>query len=118
MVWTKALAADALKTGTRQVVKLEKRSLLLLNQDGNIYAVDSICPHMKFSLKKGKVSADGAIICPLHRSEFDLASGNVKTWCPFPPVVGSVLGKFSSAKNLGVFPTKVEDGQILVDLAA
>ena len=117
MVWTKALAVDALGTGTRQVVKLEERSLLLLNEAGNIYAVDSICPHMKFPLKKGKVSADGAITCPLHRSQFDLATGNVKTWCPFPPVVGNILGKISSEKNLGVFFFFFEDGQILVDLS-
>ncbi|MGF1588289.1 MAG: Rieske (2Fe-2S) protein [Pleurocapsa sp.] len=118
MVWTKALAVDALGTGTRQVVKLEQRSLLLLNESGNIYAVDSICPHLKLPLKKAKVTADAAIVCPWHRSEFDLATGNVKTWCPFPPVVGSLFGKISSEKTLGVFPTKVEDGQILVDLSA
>lgn len=118
MVWTKALAVDELGTGTRQVVKLSERSLLLLNEAGNIYAVDSICPHMKLSMKKGKVTADGAIVCPWHRSEFDLTTGEVQNWCPFPPVVGSVLGKISSEKALGVFPTKVEDGQILVDISA
>jgi len=116
MVWTKALAAEDLGAGTRQVVKLSERSLLLLNESGNIYAVDSICPHMKLSMKKGKVSADGTITCPWHRSEFDLADGSVQSWCPFPPVVGSILGKIASEKTLGVFPTKVEGGQIMVDV--
>lgn len=116
MVWTQALAADALGAGTRQVVKLGKRSLLLLNESGNIYAVESICPHLKLPLKKAKVAADGSLVCPFHRSEFALATGNVKTWCPFPPVVGNVLGKISAEKNLGVFSTKVENGQILVDI--
>ena len=115
MVWTKALAVDALAPNTRQVVKLEERSLLLLNESGNIYAIDHICPHLKLPLKKGKVTSEGSIVCPWHRSEFDLATGNVKNWCPFPPVVGNVLGKISSEKTLGVFPTKVENGEILVD---
>ena len=118
MVWTKALEADALAPNTRQVVKLEERSLLLLNESGNIYAIDSICPHLKLPLKKGKLTSDGSIVCPWHHSEFDLATGNVKNWCPFPPVVGTVLGKISSEKTLGVFPTKVENGQIMVDLSA
>ncbi len=117
MVWIKALAVNALAPNTRQVVKLEERSLLLLNESGTIYAIDNICPHLKLPLKKGKVTPDGSIVCPWHRSEFDLATGNVKTWCPFPPVVGNVLGKISSEKTLGVFPTKVEDEQILVDLS-
>ena len=116
MAWTTALAADELTPGTRQVVKLAERSLLLLNESGTIHAVDSICPHLKLSLKKSKVTADGSLVCPWHRSEFDLESGNVKNWCPFPPVVGNMLGKISSEKTLGVYPTKVEDGQVLVDL--
>ncbi len=116
MTWTKTLAADALAPGTRQVVKLQQRSLLLLNEANNIYAIDSICPHMKLPLKKGKVTADGSIVCPWHRSEFDLKTGNVKNWCTFPPVVGNILGKISAEQSLGVFPAKVEDGQILVDL--
>ena len=116
MTWTTALAASELAPGTRQVVKLAERSLLLIEASGKIYAVDSICPHLKLSLKKGKITADGALVCPWHRSEFDLETGSVNKWCPFPPVVGTVLGKISSEKTLPVFPTKIEGGQILVDL--
>ena len=116
MAWTKALSAEELTPGTRQVVKLDQKALLLLNESGNIYAIDNICPHLKLPLKKGKITADGSIVCPWHRSEFDLETGNVKNWCPFPPVVGNVLGKISTEKTLGIFPTRIEDGQILVDL--
>ena len=116
MTWTTALAVDDLAPGTRQIVKLEERSLLLLNESGKIHAVDSICPHMKLSLKKSKVTPDGSLVCPWHRSEFDLETGHVNKWCPFPPVVGNVLGKISSEKNLGVYPTKVENGQISIDI--
>ena len=118
MTWTTALAVEDLAPGTKQVVKLAERSLLLVNESGKIHAVDSVCPHLKLSLKKGKVTPDGGLVCPWHRSEFNLNDGSVKTWCPFPPVVGSVLGKISSEKTLPVFPTKVENGQILVDLSA
>ena len=116
MTWTTALAVDDLAPGTRQVIKLAERSLLLLNESGAIHAVDSVCPHLKLSLKKGKVTANGSLVCPWHRSEFDLETGNVNKWCPFPPVVGNMLGKISAEKNLTVYSTKVEDGKILVDL--
>ena len=116
MTWTNVLALDELAPGTKQVIKLDGRSLLLVNESGNVYAVSNICSHLKLPLKKAKINADGGLVCPWHRSEFDLQTGNVKTWCPFPPVVGNVLGKISAEKNLDTFSTKVEAGQILVDL--
>ena len=116
MTWTNVLAIDELAPGTKQVVKLGEQSLLLVNESGSVHAVSSTCPHLKLPLKKAKVNANGSLVCPWHRSEFDLKTGEVKTWCPFPPVVGSVLGKISAEKNLDTFSTKVEAGQILVDL--
>ena len=93
MTWTTALAADDLAPGTRQVVKLEERSLLLLNEAGKIHAVDSICPHLKLSLKKGKVTADGSLVCPWHRSEFDLETGSVNKMVSFPSCSGKYVGQ-------------------------
>lgn len=116
MVWTTALKEADLPQGSRRVVKLNQQSLLLLNQDGHIYAVSNTCPHLKLPLSKGKI-VDGAIVCPFHRSAFDLCSGAAKEWTPFPPVVGKVLGMVSTEKPLPVFPVKVEQGEILVDLA-
>jgi nitrite reductase/ring-hydroxylating ferredoxin subunit len=117
MAWTKVISADELAPGARQVVKVEEQSLLVLNEAGKIYAINSICPHLKLPLKKGKITAEGSIVCPWHRSAFDLETGNVKSWCPWPPVVGNLLGKVSQEKTLAVFPTRVENGQIMVDLS-
>jgi nitrite reductase/ring-hydroxylating ferredoxin subunit len=118
MGWTKVLATEELAADGRQVVKIAGRSLLLLNHGGQIYAVNNICPHLKLPLKKGKITEDGAIVCPWHRSSFDLETGNVKTWCPWPPAVGTILGKVSSESPLPVFPTRIEEGQIWVELSA
>ena len=116
MTWVQALPRENLEAGGRQVVKIGERKILLVDLDGKICAVNNACPHLKLPLKKGKITADGALVCPWHRSEFDLETGSVNKWCPFPPVVGTVLGKISSEKTLPVFPTKIEGGQILVDL--
>ncbi|MGK7917055.1 MAG: Rieske (2Fe-2S) protein [Prochloraceae cyanobacterium] len=116
MSWTKVLAESDLSQGDRQVVKLGKRKILLLNYSGELYAVDNACPHLKLSLKKGKITEDGAIVCPWHRSAFDLCTGEVKNWTPWPPVVGKAMGMMSQQKTLPTFPVKVEEGSIWVDL--
>jgi len=116
MSWFKVLPEDGLGEGARQVVKVGKHSILLLNHEGQLYAVDNMCPHMRLPLQKGKVTEDGAIICPWHRSAFDLRSGDVKEWSPWPPGVGSILGMISRGKALPVFPTRVAEGSIWVDL--
>ena len=116
MSWTQVLAADALASGERKVVKIGNRKILLLNYQDRVYAMDNSCPHMKLPMKKGKVTEDGAIICPFHRSAFDLTTGEVKNWTPFPPVVGNLMGKMSTQKTLSVFPTRIEEGNILIDI--
>ncbi|MGK7878300.1 MAG: Rieske (2Fe-2S) protein [Xenococcaceae cyanobacterium] len=116
MSWTKVLPQDELGEGVRKVVKVGERNILLLKHEGQLYAVDNVCPHLKLPLKKGKVTEDGAIVCPWHRSAFDLCTGDVKKWSPWPPGVGKVMGLISREKALPIFPTRVEEGSIWVDL--
>lgn len=116
MTWTQVLSVDALPQGEREVVKVGKRNILLLNHNSQLIAVDNICPHLKLPLKKGKITEDGAIVCPWHKSAFDLCTGAVKEWTPWPPVVGKALGMVSPAKTLSVFPVRVEEGSIWVDI--
>lgn len=115
MSWTKVLPANSLNPGAREVVKVGEQNILLLNHEGQLYAVNNVCPHLKLPLKKGKI-ADGAIVCPWHRSAFDLCTGNVKSWTPWPPVVGKAMGMISQEKTLSVFPVRVEDGSIWIDV--
>ena len=115
MAWTKVLEANALSPGGREVVSVGNRKILVLNHENQLYAVENKCPHLNVPLKSGKIQ-DGNIVCSFHRSAFDLNTGEVQTWCPFPPVVGNLLGKVSKEKNLPVFPVRVEDGGILIDV--
>lgn len=116
MNWVKALPRDELPEGTRHLVKVNERNILLINHRGQIHAVDNRCPHMGASLARGEVTNEGIIICARHHSSFDLHTGAVKDWAPWPPGVGRVLGTISRERNLHVFPTKVEGGSIWVDL--
>jgi nitrite reductase/ring-hydroxylating ferredoxin subunit len=116
MKWVKVLAQDELPAASRKVVKVEDRAILLLEHSGQIYAMENACPHLKLPLKAGKITADNAIVCPWHHSAFDLSSGEVKDWCAWPPGVGKVLAMVSKEKTLKVFPTRIEDNSVWVDL--
>ncbi|MBD2505249.1 Rieske (2Fe-2S) protein [Anabaena azotica] len=116
MNWVKVLAQDALPQDARYVVKVGNHTILLLHHQEQIYAMDNACPHMKLPLQGGKVTEDHAIVCPWHHSAFDLQSGDVKDWSPWPPGVGRVLAMVSKQKALTIFPTRVEEGSIWVGL--
>jgi nitrite reductase/ring-hydroxylating ferredoxin subunit len=116
MNWVKVLAENELPQDARKVVKVEQRAILLLHHNNQIYAVENSCPHLKLPLQKGKITDDGAIVCPFHRSVFDLSTGNPKEWSPFPPGVGKLMGMISKEKALSVFSTRVEEGSIWVEI--
>ena len=110
----KAVSQERFPEGARHVMRIGDREILLIHERGKIYAVDNICPHMGQRLEEAQVTEDGFIVCPRHRSTFDLRTGEVKAWTPWPPGVGRVLGVFSKAKPLPVLDTRVEDGTIWV----
>jgi nitrite reductase/ring-hydroxylating ferredoxin subunit len=114
MNWVKGLLLNALADETCQVVKLGEREILLVKHGGEVFAIQSRCPHMGGHLKDGRLTPDGHIVCPLHHSEFDLRTGEVIAWAPWPPGVGAVLGAIRERKPLTSFPTMVQDGAIFV----
>lgn len=116
MNWVRVLSEQELPEGERKVVEVEGKSILLVHYEGELYAINSHCPHMGGPLVKGRISPDGAIVCPWHHSTFDIRTGNVKEWSPWPPGVGKVLGIISRKKALPVYPTRVEEGNIWVGL--
>ncbi|BCL34775.1 Rieske (2Fe-2S) protein [Nostoc sp. MS1] len=116
MNWIKVIAQDELPENGRKVVKVEQRNILLLKHNNKVFAIENSCPHLKLPLQKGKITNDGAIVCPFHRSAFDLATGNPTTWTPFPPGIGKVMGMISKEKGLSVFPTRIEEGSIWVEV--
>lgn len=118
MGWTKVLAVESLAPGKRQVVKVDGRNIMILNESGQFYAIEPVCPHLKLPIKRGKITEDGAIVCNFHRSKFDLKTGAVKEWCTFPPLLNKALGMMSPEKPLPVFATRIEEGSIWVNVEA
>jgi nitrite reductase/ring-hydroxylating ferredoxin subunit len=50
------------------------RPILVVENSGQVYALDNRCPHMGFPLDKGTVE-DGILTCHWHHARFDAASG-------------------------------------------
>ena len=116
MEWMRVLEASALGPEGRQVVEVGGQKVFLLNHDGHIYAMPNSCPHMGGNLSKGTITEDGEIVCPWHHSTFDLTTGEIKAWAPSPPVIGPILGMVKAKHPLKLFPTKVEEGAIWIDI--
>ncbi len=114
MEFIKAFLISDLPPGSRKVAQLPGRKVLVVNIQGQIFAVDNACPHMRFPLNQGRITEDCGLICPFHHSAFDLKTGNVKEWSPWPPGFGPVLARMSREHALPIFSVKVEDGYIWI----
>src|SRR5262245_34102891 len=65
---------DEVKSKGRLVVRGSHRPILIVEDQGRIFALDNRCPHMGFPLDRGSIE-DGILTCHWHHARFDLASG-------------------------------------------
>ena len=65
---------EELKTARMLVVRDARYPLLVVYDDGKVFALDNRCPHLGFPLHRGSVE-DGILTCHWHHARFDLASG-------------------------------------------
>ena len=86
--------------GKKQVVVGEQQ-ILLINMKGTIYAVDGECPHQGAPMA-GAVLKDSYLACPRHGYRFELKDGSCKEHPEF---------------TLKTWPVRVENNEILIDLA-
>jgi 3-phenylpropionate/trans-cinnamate dioxygenase ferredoxin subunit len=86
--------ASDIPPGSRRLVHVAGRDIVVFNLDGELFALSDKCPHRGGSLSKGKLtglvessapgtyrySRPGEIIrCPWHNWEFDVRTG--WSWC-------------------------------------
>jgi nitrite reductase/ring-hydroxylating ferredoxin subunit len=70
----RAATLEELKTKRMLVVRGAGYPLLVVYDDGKVFALDNRCPHLGFPLHRGSVE-DGILTCHWHHARFDLASG-------------------------------------------
>ena len=63
-----------LHDGYRKTVKIDSLEVLIVQEAGEVFVVQSRCPHQGQHLEQGLVQ-EGSIHCPWHHFVFDLATG-------------------------------------------
>lgn len=89
--------------------KIENKDIAVFKVEGNFFAIDRLCTHLRGNLAKGKLEGK-TIKCPLHGSVFSLESGELLS----PP--GTVAGWFKKAKNTHIYKTSVKDDFLYVEI--
>jgi nitrite reductase/ring-hydroxylating ferredoxin subunit len=110
---------EELQATGRLVVHGRHRPVLLVYEDGHVFAIDNRCPHMGFPLERGSVE-DGILTCHWHHARFELASGcTFDLWaddvptCPVEIRAGDeiwVKPVFGYADPIGHWRQRLEDG--------
>lgn len=116
MAWIEAMDLEHLQQQKRLTEIIKGHKILFIWHNETVHAMASQCPHFKLPLTKGKITENDTIICPFHKSEFDLTTGHANCWSPWPPAIGSVLGKLSKPKDLKIYPTRIDNGKVEVDI--
>lgn len=65
---------DELPPGAMKEVEVDGRIIALFNSDGEILAIDGICPHQGGPLAEGELSGT-TVTCPWHGWQFDVKTG-------------------------------------------
>lgn len=102
MAWISTLREDELPIGSCREVVAGDDSVLLVRTGQGFFACAAYCPHKAMNLEAGEVEGV-KLTCPLHAATFDLRTGT-----PEPET--------DWAGHLQVYPTKVEDGVVMVEV--
>jgi nitrite reductase (NADH) small subunit len=99
--WTKITRVESIPPREGRSVKIGDLEIAIFNLNGRFLTIENACPHKGGPLCDGIVTGT-AVVCPLHGRHFDLETG--------------IPVRAAEPSCLAVFPTRVEDGIILVSL--
>tara|TARA_Y100000590_G_scaffold458910_1_gene614648 strand:+ start:429 stop:1727 length:1299 start_codon:yes stop_codon:yes gene_type:complete len=110
--WHRLISLRQLSNGSKQVFDIEDTSILLINYNDNVHAIENNCPHMNMPLEMGQLSEGANILCPYHDSEFCVKSGKVIKWVQ----QNDIPTLEENMRSLKIFNTDISDDVIWVSL--
>lgn len=97
--WITVTKAEELKSGMMKVIYFDDMPVMIINLDGDFFAMADVCTHDGGTLSDGEIEGC-EIICPRHGARFDIKTGAVLS----PPAYEDVI----------IFPLRVEKDKIQV----
>jgi len=114
--WYRSVSASALEPGQPIRARAGEHQLLILSNQGKVHAFEDRCPHMRLPLQNATVENGCELQCAWHHSRFDLDTGEVRAWAPWPNLVGPLLGAMRRRRGLQTYPAKVLKGWVWVGI--
>jgi 3-phenylpropionate/trans-cinnamate dioxygenase ferredoxin component len=94
--------------GKTKAVNVGGKDVLIVNVNGNFYAIALKCTHMGGDLSKGQL--EGTIVtCPRHHAKYDVTNGKAVS----PPKIPLMHPK---GVDLAIFQVKIEQDDIAIKL--
>ena len=95
--FARVFAVSELQAGHATMVAVGDFDIALFNVDGEIFAIDDVCPHFAGSLAEGTVEGE-AVSCPLHGWCFNLRDGKMP----------------GGRRSVATFDVRVDAGEVYV----
>ena len=102
--WIRVTRLDDLPLNEGRVAVIGHREVAVFRLRDGVFATDNRCPHKAGPLCDGVVTGS-SVVCPLHAWKVNLATGEVER-----PAAGHGC--------IQAYPTRVEEGVVLVGLRA
>ena len=75
MAFQRLIQTHHLYDGFRQVMRVGRHELLILQHDGDVHVLDNRCPHQGFPMDRGSIQGQ-RLVCPRHGFAFHLRNGD------------------------------------------
>jgi len=76
VAWASLCDLDELSEGAGKHVDIDGFSLAVFLRQGEVYVLDSTCPHAGHDISGGAIE-DGCVVCPYHGWNFRLTDGQM-----------------------------------------
>ncbi|OQA45945.1 MAG: 3-phenylpropionate/cinnamic acid dioxygenase ferredoxin subunit [Chloroflexi bacterium ADurb.Bin325] len=98
--FVKVARVEDIRPGEKKIFEVDGVLVVLVNLDGEFYAIENTCTHDGGPLGEGKIQ-NGQIICPRHGARFDIRTGAALTLPAVDPTA--------------TYEVRVQDGDIYIE---